>query len=491
MGELRRTSTHGTLAIRSRTDTQLKRSLHLPALFAACLLNACAMQTYEPKPLAPAQSANAFYSRNLQSDALRQFMISQGYPQAAWPIKSWGLSELTLAALFFHPELAVARAKLAASQAAIETAGKKPNPTLSPVTEYHSRTEGGVSPWTLGLSLAIPIEVANKRAIRIDQANHLAEIERLAIGETAWKIYARLRDRLAELGSLTQRIETLEREIALRSDIVAMLESRLAAGMIASSELAQDRRLHLQAQQSLAVHHQSMSALRAEIAAAIGIPHAALADIAIAPVSLPDHVESIAASPGDLQQAALLNRLDIRAGLARYAAAESALELEIAKQYPDFELSPGYSFDQNDNVWSLGLNLLLALQNKNEGPIAEARANRELAAKSFMQLQARVIAEQEQARANALASLTALEKMRQVMQQQTADHALLQRQFEKGYLDRLSLKTAETVLLGQEQGLVEARIRLMQHLGQLEDAAQKPLNTTGLPLGSDQKESFE
>ena len=53
-----------------------------------------------------------------------------------------------------------------------------------------------------------------------------------------------------------------------------------------------------------------------------------------------------------LQTTALLNRLDIRIALEKYAAAESKLKLELAKQYPDLVISPGYAFEFGDNIWS-------------------------------------------------------------------------------------------------------------------------------------------
>ena len=62
----------------------------------------------------------------------------------------------------------------------------------------------------------------------------------------------------------------------------------------------------------------------------------------------------------------------MRGALADYAASQSALQLEIAKQYPDLHLGPGYELDQTDNKWSLGISLDLPILNHNQGPVAEA-----------------------------------------------------------------------------------------------------------------------
>ena len=99
----------------------------------------------------------------------------------------------------------------------------------------------------------------------------------------------------------------------------------------------------------------------------------------------------------EARRAALQSRTDILAALAEYAASESALQLEIAKQYPDIHLSPGYQFDQGDNKWHLGLSAELPVLNRNQGPIAEAEARRAESAARFEALQAKVIAEIDRA----------------------------------------------------------------------------------------------
>jgi outer membrane protein, heavy metal efflux system len=74
------------------------------------------------------------------------------------------------------------------------------------------------------------------------------------------------------------------------------------------------------------------------------------------------------------------------------AAAESALKLEIAKQYPDVNFSPGYDYNSGQNRRQLGLNVELPL-NRNRGPIAEAEARRVTAEKRFLAQQAMVQSE--------------------------------------------------------------------------------------------------
>src|SRR5262249_28796021 len=90
-------------------------------------------------------------------------------------------------------------------------------------------------------------------------------------------------------------------------------------------------------------------------------------------------------------------RSDILGALAEYEAAQSALQLEIAKQYPDVHLSTGYQWDEGENKWSIGLSAEIPVLNRNQGPIAEAEARRSESAARFVALQAKVIAEIDRA----------------------------------------------------------------------------------------------
>ena len=84
-----------------------------------------------------------------------------------------------------------------------------------------------------------------------------------------------------------------------------------------------------------------------------------------------------------VRRLAALNRSDILGALADYAASQSALQLEIARQFPDMHIGPGYLLDQTDNKWTLGATLTLPVLNQNQGAIAEAKARREEMAARF------------------------------------------------------------------------------------------------------------
>lgn len=138
---------------------------------------------------------------------------------------------------------------------------------------------------------------------------------------------------------------------------------------------------------------------KARLAEAVGVPASQFVELPMA--YGPWSPQLSAAELAKLREAALLGRPDLRAALADYEAAQLALQLEIAKQYPNILLGSGYEWDQGVNKWRV-FNLLFELPvlNRNEGPIAEARSRREEAAAQFNALQARAVADLDTAIAN-------------------------------------------------------------------------------------------
>ncbi len=458
------------------------------ALLASGLIAGCSFQSYSPRPIDPAQSIARYQAHDVNSPEFRDYLITQGYAESDLPFKAWGLRELTLSALFFHPELDVARAKWRAAQAAEITAGQRQGLGISGNVEHHDQHSGGISPWTYGLGIDIPVETGNKRQARIDQAKNLSEAARIEIAQTAWQVRSRLASSLIDYHASLQQSQVLQQEVALRGEIVAMLEARLNAGLISSMEIS-NARLQLQkTQQALEAEKGRTPQLLAALASNCG-----LSVYAFSQLNLASSVSQNAAAPlqgdEDMQQAALLNRLDIRAALARYDAAEAKLRLEIARQYPDITLSPGYSFDQGDRIWSLGLSTLLALlsDHKNEGLIAEARALREVEAAQFETLQIKVIDGLEQSKASYYGALDELDKAKQLQTSQLARTQQTQRQFDIGLIDRLELTTAKLENLIHVEGVLGAQQKLWRAAHALEDTIQRPLDNSEFPVAPETK----
>lgn len=422
------------------------------------LLAGCATQTYQAQPLAP--ETQAFAARTAGDAGLAG-------------LAQWDLTALTQAAVRLHPDMQIAKARLSAAQAAEISAGQRPNPSISAGGEHHSNATD-VSPWTVSLGLGLPIETNGKREARIEQAAALSDAARLGVAQTAWEVRSRLRLRLMDVYEIRKSITLQQREVSTRSEIVAMLEKRFEAGLASSVDVADARLLLRKAEAALQVLNGRLDGAYTALASAIGLPEQALDRSRLSLAGFErDAVELPAA---EVQRAALLNRLDVRQSLATYAAAEAKLKLEIAKQYPDITLGPSYGWDQGDNRWGLNISTILALFNKNEGAIAEAKAQREVEARKFDLLQATVIGQQELALARYTAAVGDVAQSKKLLIAQQARYEKTQRQFAAGQADRLELTLTRLELLTVESTLGNAQIRVQQALGALEDAVQQPLD---------------
>src|ERR1700729_4152223 len=107
----------------------------LPFIFGIILLAGCA--TYHSQPISPDKTAEAFDTRSLTNEALHAY-LETNHIDSEWPLPSWGLNTLTLVAFYYQPTFAEAREQWAAAQAAITTAGARPNPSISVTPAYDS-----------------------------------------------------------------------------------------------------------------------------------------------------------------------------------------------------------------------------------------------------------------------------------------------------------------------------------------------------------------
>ena len=445
-------------------------------MLAGALLLASACRHFVPAPLAPAESAAALESRSLADPGLHALLdkvLPGGTP--AWPLAKWDLTALTLAALYFHPSLDVARAHWQVAEAGVLTAGARPNPILSVTPQFISNT-GAAKPWDITSVLDWPIETAGKRARRIEGAEQLTTAARLGIDTAAWQVRSDLRLRLLDFAAARLRAEQLVRELAAQREVVALLEQRVRAGALSTTEIAPARLAALQSAADLAAAERQQREARVGVAEAIGVTERALEGIEIdfpldAPAGGPEP------APDELRRQALQGRPDLLGALAEYEASQAALRLEIARQYPDLRVGPGYEYDQGLNKWSvIGFAIELPVLNRNEGPIAEAEARRSEAAARFLALQAAVIGQLDRALASRTSAREELERSESVLATERERAGATARSLEAGASDRLALQTAEAELARAERIHIDAQVRMQQALGDLEAAVQQPLD---------------
>jgi len=219
--------------------------------------------------------------------------------------------------------------------------------------------------------------------------------------------------------------------------------------------------------------------LLAKLASNLGLP---LEKVEAMQISTGDKRQITNIPDADLQSTALLNRLDIRIALERYAATEAKLKLEIAKQYPDVVISPAYVFEFGDNVWSLGLSGLLTWLNKNKVGIAEATQLREIEVAQFEALQTKVILDANIANAEVMQAKQTLANQQQLHAQQLDNSQRMERKFAAGEIDRLELAFVKLESIIAEKNVALANFQLNKSLDLLENTLQKPLTGVGAKI---------
>ena len=180
-----------------------------------------------------------------------------------------------------------------------------------------------------------------------------------------------------------------------------------------------------------------------------------------------------------IQRQALLNRADLLAVLAEYQASQYALQQEIARQYPDIQIGPGYEFDQSDNKWTLGFSVALPLFNRNQGAINVAEASREEVAARFQSVQADILAQISQSFVQYQVSIERLNRADELAREMEAQVKRVEKTIQLGEgldLDRINKELEYNALLASR---LEDLITVQQAISRIEDSMQTASDLPG------------
>lgn len=446
-------------------------SLFILACLVVIPLAGCMkVQHYDPVALAPSRTAASLESRTLSSAAVERVLEKGlGHKMGSWPEQSWNLEMLTLAAIYYSPALEQARAQVSAANAAVVTAGERPNPV------FHMQP-GIPSPYLFAFDFLFPIRTAGRRGIMVQQARDLTLAARLNLAQATWQVCSDVRTALVNYLLAKREVELLQAEERLQSHRVTLLRQRFAAGEIARPKVSDARLSWLQTRVRLASAEGRIPEARAALAASIGVPVTALRGLHVVWPEFSHPPNARFFSSEQIQREAVLNRLDVRKALAHYAAAQSALQLEIARQYPNFQLGPGYDFEEGREFFTLASSLTLPLFNHNQGPIAQAEAQRKAAAAAFVATQANAIGQSEEALAgyrSAWRNLNASEKALAQLERGVIRRE--RRTVAAGQAGRLALNAVLMQRPAMAQTWLTALGQTQTALGALEDAVERPL----------------
>ena len=353
------------------------------------MLAGCALKDAPPEPAVT--TAEQLLSRRLDDTGLKAFLTSV---DAAPKAQGWDFKSLYWAAVYFNPDLRLARAQIAVPKAAAVTAVQVPNPILTlPLTRDTTTTP---HEWLIGVGLTQRIETNGKRGIRQAISDKQIASAQFSAINKAWEVRGAVLNALLALADAREALALSERLAATEKSIVGEYDERLQQGQMPTAVASQAQVVYQQAVLQVQQSRSAETDAKLQLAAALGVPLTALEGIRIRTDTLKLGKPSVM---DEVEKAVLLKHHPaLLAALADYEAAQNGVQLELANRVPDIEIGPGYQWDSHQGgIFALNLTLNLPLFNDNEGPIAEANAKRLVAARQLEATQASLLNAIEQA----------------------------------------------------------------------------------------------
>ncbi len=452
---------------------------------AGVALAGCALQPYTPPTASPQRAQLERLALVPDDPALRAPLAALGVEVSRWPLPAWDEAALQALALVLHPQVKLARAELAQAAAERRSGRTRAGAGVLQAVDLGLEHHGGStpSPWTVSVAVDLGLSDwllgLSRREARLAAADALADEAAQQAALSVWQVHRGVREAHRQWRTAARQVQVSERMSVQHQALAAAWQRRLSLGAADARQASAARRQAAEADDEAAAARAAEAQARIALGAALGLSGPAVAALVLAPAD--GSMAPVADPPLPLQQAALLDRLDVRAGLARFAAADAALRLALAQQLPELVLKPGWAWDQGERRWSIGLGVTLPVVGGPSAAIAEARARRDTEAARFELLQAQALADLAAARTAATAASQARERAAALADAAAQAQARSERRLAVGEADRLELLESRLLALAAQRRLLDAEAAADAARAALEDAIQRPLSALGQP----------
>jgi outer membrane protein TolC len=357
------------------------------------MLAAAGCVRYEPRPVDPAAHPRAYLDRRLNDPALTDWIARHG---GAMDTARWTDRRLALAALALRSDVERARRDWLTAGAGVRTAGARPAPGAEAAVE-RAVSGSESSPWVVSLEGLFTIELGGKRGARVQAARGRQVVAESDLLLAAHSVRTRVRAAALALAHATQVRDEAEAALAALREVDRLERGRYQEAALGSAELARTGAELALARADVAAAKREYADASAALAGELAVPAAALAElrVEVPPIAGCAWADSIGSDP--LAAAAALRRAEVARALGRYAVAEAEVRMQVARQYPDLQLGPGFIWDQGIERWTLAFALPALLGFRNRAPIDEAQAARASAAAGVREAQDMVLAEASRA----------------------------------------------------------------------------------------------
>lgn len=346
----------------------------LPGLGSAvALIVLASCQSYERVPLELADHRAALDARLVATEPISYFVerLSEAgnqVPERFDPNDGLSPAEGEVLALFYNPDLRLARLDAGVALATYDTAGLWDDPQFG-----FDGEEVLSGPFNYGLTLSLTIPISGRLGVEKDRAGAAYEAELRRIVDAEWSTRAAVRSAWASWSAESERLRLLREVIGQVERISAITERLETAGELTRVEARLLRAELVETHADVAEAVFAEARARVELLGLMGLPPDAPVELlpALPPASIaeiPDAIERLIEAN---------TTLSVRR--AEYQIAEETLRLEIRKQYPDITIGTGYGSEDNDDRLLLGVSIPIPILNANRAGIAEAKARRDVA----------------------------------------------------------------------------------------------------------------
>lgn len=448
--------------------------LALGAPIAACA-------TYHAVPIDAGIIAQSYSKKDLDAVAA-QAELARIAPDSGWNGSVWDRLGLFGAAMALNPKIAEARAHAKSAEAAARAAKAGPSINLSLTAEY-ARTAPESSPWLYGATSDIPVDLGVKRAVRVKSANLASIVAHVDYAESVWSVRIALRRALIENLLTAREVKAAVELRALRTRQLTAMQARFNAGENTRVELERTRADAGADSRRLADANARLLTARGALAEALGVSLRSLDGVKFiwANFDSPDALDL--ARIEDLRSGALLMRADVLRAVTSYDQAELDLRGEIARQWPELHIGPGYTWERGLVKLPFTLGLVLPPLDFNKNAIKAAEARRAEAGKHLESIVASAQTSIDAALAERDASGETLTRIRDA-DLPAASAAAKQADLEiaNGGIDRVDWTAPHIGNLLAELAEIDALRRVHNANSALEDSLRQPLEGPELAI---------
>ena len=338
-----------------------------------CALAGC--QSYQPAPLDLADHRNTLDSRASSTEPIARFIehlaeSGTAVPDRFDPTDGISPAEGEVLALFYNPDLRLARLGAGVALATYETAGLWEDPEFGFDGAEILSPSG---PFEYGLTLSLTIPVSGRLGVEKDRAGTAYEAELRRIVDAEWSTRAAVRAAWASWSAASERLRLL-REVIGQVERIAVITDQLEdAGELTRVEARLLRAELVKTRADVSLGRLDETQTRVTLLGLMGLSP----DVGV------DLLPAIGPAPSVDLNEAVTRLIEANTTLAvrraEYQVAEETLRLEIRKQYPDITIGAGYGSEEDDDRLLLGVSIPIPILNSNRGGIAEAKARREIA----------------------------------------------------------------------------------------------------------------